>query len=122
MTRPTFVEVDGRRTRVRVGGDPANPPVLLIHGIGRSMEDWSTQYERLGQSYRTIALDVPPGFGFFSERPKETITLPVLAEGVAGASMRLASTGPCMWWAIRSAVRSRSSYSSNSPIGSRASR
>ncbi len=95
MTRPTFVEVDGRRTRVRVGGDPANPPVLLIHGIGRSMEDWSTQYERLGQSYRTIALDVPPGFGFFSERPpKETITLPLLAEGVVGALDALGEDRP----------------------------
>ncbi len=92
MTRPTFVEVDGRRTRVRVGGDPENPPVLLIHGIGRSMEDWSTQYERLGQSYRTIALDVP-GFGF-SERPKETITLPLLAEGVVGALDALGEDRP----------------------------
>ncbi|KAA0108831.1 alpha/beta fold hydrolase [Mycolicibacterium sp. P1-5] len=83
MSRTTFIEVDGRRTRIRVDGNPENPPVLLIHGIGRSMEDWSTQYERLGQAYRTISLDVP-GFGF-SERPRDTITLPVLAHGVVGA-------------------------------------
>ncbi|MCV7345550.1 alpha/beta fold hydrolase [Mycolicibacterium rhodesiae] len=83
MSRTAFVEVDGRRTRVRVDGDPGNPPVLLIHGIGRSLEDWAPQHERLAQSYRTIALDVP-GFGF-SERPQETITLPVLAEGVVAA-------------------------------------
>ncbi|WP_431239414.1 alpha/beta fold hydrolase [Mycolicibacterium aichiense] len=79
MSRTAFVEVDGRRTRVRVDGDPGNPPVLLIHGIGRSLEDWAPQHERLAQSYRTISLDVP-GFGF-SERPQETITLPVLTEG-----------------------------------------
>lgn len=92
MSRATFIEVDGRRTRVRVDGDQGNPPVLLIHGIGRSMEDWSTQYERLAQSYRTISLDVP-GFGF-SDRPKETITLPVLAQGVADALDALGEKRP----------------------------
>ena len=81
MSRTAFVDVDGRRTRVRVDGDPANPPVLLVHGIGRSMDDWAPQYEQLEQSYRTIALDVP-GFGF-SERPREAITLACLARGVA---------------------------------------
>ncbi|WP_235435868.1 alpha/beta fold hydrolase [Mycobacterium sp. EPa45] len=84
--------MDGRRTRVRVDGDPDNPPLVLIHGIGRSMEDWSTQYERLGRSYRTISLDVP-GFGF-SERPGETITLPVLARGVVGALDALGEKRP----------------------------
>jgi pimeloyl-ACP methyl ester carboxylesterase len=76
-----FIDVGGRRTRVRVDGDPDSPPVLLVHGIGRSMDDWAPQYERLGQTYRTIALDVP-GFGF-SERPREPITLACLARGVA---------------------------------------
>jgi pimeloyl-ACP methyl ester carboxylesterase len=92
MSRASFIEVDGRRARVRVDGDPQNPPVLLIHGIGRSMEDWSTQYERLGRSYRTISLDVP-GFGF-SDRPSDTITLPVLAEGVTGALDALGEKRP----------------------------
>ena len=92
MSRTAFVDVDGRRTRVRVDGDPANPPVLLVHGIGRSMEDWALQYERLAQSYRTISLDVP-GFGY-SERPREAITLPVLARGVAGTLDTLGETRP----------------------------
>lgn len=81
MSLPSFIDVDGRRTRVRVDGDPDSPPVLLVHGIGRSMEDWAPQYERLEQSYRTIALDMP-GFGF-SERTREPITLAALAGGVA---------------------------------------
>lgn len=92
MSRPTFVEVDGRRTRVRVDGDPTNPPVLLVHGIGRSMEDWAPQYERLAHFYRTIALDVP-GFGF-SERTREAITLAGLARGVADTLDILAETRP----------------------------
>ncbi|EHB59289.1 Dihydrolipoyllysine-residue acetyltransferase [Mycolicibacterium rhodesiae JS60] len=92
MTRPTFIDVEGRRTRVRVDGDPDNPPVLLVHGIGRSMDDWAPQYERLAPTYRTISLDVP-GFGF-SERPREAITLPTLARGVAATLDALGETRP----------------------------
>ncbi|PND55661.1 alpha/beta hydrolase [Mycobacterium sp. ENV421] len=92
MSRTAFVEVEGRRTRVRVDGDPGSPPVLLIHGIGRSLEDWAPQHERLAKSYRTISLDVP-GFGF-SERPQETITLPVLTEGVTAALDALGENRP----------------------------
>jgi len=92
MSGTAFVDVDGRRTRVRLDGDPDNPPVLLVHGIGRSMEDWAPQYERLAQSYRTISLDVP-GFGY-SERPREAITLASLARGVAETLDTLGETGP----------------------------
>ena len=92
MSRATFVEVDGRRTRVRVDGDPDNPPVLLIHGIGRSLEDWAPQYERLAADHRVIAVDVP-GFGF-SERPREPISLPLFARGVADTLDALGESRP----------------------------
>ena len=92
MSRPAFVEVDGRRVRVRVDGDPLNPPVLLVHGIGRSLEDWDPQYERLSADYRVIAVDVP-GFGF-SDRPDGPITLSAFAKGVLGAADVLGETRP----------------------------
>lgn len=92
MSRPAFVEVDGRRVRVRVEGDPRNPPVLLIHGIGRSLEDWDPQYERLSGDYRVIAVDVP-GFGF-SDRPDGPITLSTFAKGTLGAVDALGETRP----------------------------
>ncbi|MFJ8492625.1 alpha/beta fold hydrolase [Streptomyces sp. NPDC094038] len=41
MSSPAFLSVDGRRTRVRTAGDPADPPVPMLHGIGRSLEDWA---------------------------------------------------------------------------------
>lgn len=81
MSTPTFVAVDGRRTRVRVDGDPDNPPVLLLHGVGRSLEDWAAQCERLARTRLVISLDIP-GFGF-SSRPSESLTLAALAQGVA---------------------------------------
>jgi pimeloyl-ACP methyl ester carboxylesterase len=81
MSAPALAAVDGRRTRVRVDGDPSNPPILLLHGVGRSLEDWATQWERLAGAYRVITFDIP-GFGF-SSRPSEPVTLSALTQGVA---------------------------------------
>ena len=92
MSRPAFIEVEGRRVRVRVEGDPRNPPVLLVHGIGRSLEDWDPQYEKLSGDYRVIAVDVP-GFGF-SDRPDGPITLSTFAKGALGAVDALGETRP----------------------------
>ncbi|HEX7825828.1 MAG TPA: alpha/beta fold hydrolase, partial [Mycobacterium sp.] len=80
MSTTAFISVNGRRTRVRIEGDPADPPVLLLHGIGRSLEDWAPQYPRLAPGHRLIALDLP-GFGFSARSPEPT-TLKVLARGV----------------------------------------
>ena len=92
MSRPTFVEVEGRRVRVRVEGDADKPPVLLLHGIGRSLDDWAPQHERLSSAHRVMALDVQ-GFGF-SERPDGPITLSAFAKGVLGAIDVLGETRP----------------------------
>jgi 2-hydroxymuconate-semialdehyde hydrolase len=77
---PVFVDVRGRRIRVVRSGDPAQPPVLLLHGIGRSLEDWAPQHERLADAHHVISVDMP-GFGL-SERMPEPVTLRSLAEGV----------------------------------------
>jgi pimeloyl-ACP methyl ester carboxylesterase len=79
MSSATIISVKDRHVRVRVEGNTAEPPVLLLHGLGRSLEDWVPQHDRLA-GYRTIALDMP-GFGF-SDRPSGSITLPVFAQGV----------------------------------------
>jgi pimeloyl-ACP methyl ester carboxylesterase len=52
----------GRRVRHRVDGDPDGPPVLLLHGIIRSLDDWTEQHELLGDRYRVHSVDLP-GFG-----------------------------------------------------------
>jgi pimeloyl-ACP methyl ester carboxylesterase len=76
-----FVDVNGRRTRVLVEGDDDRDPILLLHGIGRSLDDWEPQfanYRRAG--YRVIALDLP-GSGF-SDRLATPTTVQTLAQGV----------------------------------------
>jgi NADP-dependent 3-hydroxy acid dehydrogenase YdfG/pimeloyl-ACP methyl ester carboxylesterase len=93
LATPQLITVDGRPTRVRVGGDPEHPPVLLLHGITRSLDDWSAQFDLLTPRHRVITLDLP-GFGF-SQRKAEAATLAALADGVAETLAALGETRPC---------------------------
>ena len=86
------VEVRGARIRFHETGDPAAPPVVLLHGIGRSLEDWALQHPLLDDGYRVISLDMP-GFGL-SQRMPEPTTLQVLADGVWGSLDALGETRP----------------------------
>jgi pimeloyl-ACP methyl ester carboxylesterase len=86
------IYVKGRRTRVLVEGDVGQPPILLLHGIGRSLDDWETQIAPLrGAGYRVIAPDLP-GSGY-SERLPESTTLAGLAQGVLDAVDAIGETG-----------------------------
>lgn len=72
----------GARIRVRTSGDPAAPPILALHGIGRSLEDWDAQHERLADTYRLISTDLA-GFGL-SDRVPGPATLEQLADAAVG--------------------------------------
>jgi 2-hydroxymuconate-semialdehyde hydrolase len=87
-----FLNVRGTRIRVHETGDPAAPPVVLLHGIGRSLEDWSLQHPLLSGEYRVISLDMP-GCGL-SERFAVPTTLDVLAGGVWESLDALGETRP----------------------------
>ncbi len=76
------VVVSGARIRVRATGDPAAPPVLLLHGIGRSLEDWSPQHDLLSDDHRVISTDLA-GFGL-SDRLPGPATMRALTGGVLG--------------------------------------
>jgi 2-hydroxymuconate-semialdehyde hydrolase len=78
-----FVEAGGAKVRVRESGDPAGDPVVMLHGIGRSLEDWSPQHELLPAGRRAISMDLL-GFGL-SDPPPGPMTLARLAEGVYDA-------------------------------------
>jgi len=84
--------VRGARIRVRESGDPGHPPVLLLHGIGRSLEDWDPQHERLAGDHRLISVDLP-GFGLSEPLPGR-VTLAGLAEGVAATVDTLGEDRP----------------------------
>jgi 2-hydroxy-6-oxonona-2,4-dienedioate hydrolase len=48
-------------------------PVLLIHGLGGSVESWTNNIESFSARYRVIALDLP-GFGL-SDKPRIDYTI-----------------------------------------------
>jgi pimeloyl-ACP methyl ester carboxylesterase len=85
-----YVDVDGRRMRIRRQG--AGEPVLLLHGIGRSLEDWDEQFDRLGTRFDLVAVDLP-GFGW-SDRTAGRTTLAAMAAALPPLLDALGIGGP----------------------------
>ncbi|MFI7071744.1 alpha/beta fold hydrolase [Micromonospora sediminicola] len=82
--------VDGRRMRCRITGD--GPPVLLLHGIGRTLDDFTALHAALARDHRVLAVDLP---GHGGSAPLDgTHTLPALAAAVAGFLDAAGVTGP----------------------------
>jgi non-heme chloroperoxidase len=51
------VIVDGLRLHYLAWGDPANPPILLLHGVGQQAHSWDFVAMDLGQDHYVISLD-----------------------------------------------------------------
>ncbi|MGW4029522.1 alpha/beta fold hydrolase [Streptomyces sp. NPDC004838] len=83
-----FVDVDGYRVRYRATG--TGSPVVLLHGLGRSLEDWEPLRTAL-PTRRLLALDLA-GFGW-SQAPPD-LGLASMAEHVAKSLDRLGVTAP----------------------------
>lgn len=49
--------VAGRRVRYRIEGD--GPPVVLLHGIGRTLDDFVEQQDLLARDHRVVSVDLP---------------------------------------------------------------
>ncbi|MCX6396953.1 MAG: alpha/beta fold hydrolase [Propionibacteriales bacterium] len=76
------LEVGGVPLRVRVSGPADGAPVLLIHGIARSLEDWTEAHDLLAGTHRVISTDLP-GFGY-SRKGRERPGLAAFARAMAG--------------------------------------
>jgi cation diffusion facilitator CzcD-associated flavoprotein CzcO/pimeloyl-ACP methyl ester carboxylesterase len=77
LERPgtAMITVGGTRLRYRRTGE--GEPVLLLHGIAQSLEDWNEQHDRLSLQHAVFSLDLP-GFGY-SDRLPGAATLGKLA-------------------------------------------
>jgi len=62
-----YVQVSGLNLRYQTRGS-SGPVLVLLHGIGRSLEDWESSSGPLSQNHRVYALDLP-GFGR-SDKPQ----------------------------------------------------
>lgn len=76
------VEIDGKRVHYADLGERDAPPVVFVHGLGGSWQNWLENLPTVAQSRRAIALDLP-GFGA-SEMPAEPITITNVARAVEG--------------------------------------
>ncbi|MFJ8829078.1 alpha/beta fold hydrolase [Micromonospora aurantiaca] len=82
--------VDGRRTRCRISGD--GPPVVLLHGIGRTLDDFTALHTALARDHLVLAVDLP---GHGGSAPLDgPHTLPALAAAVARFLDVAGLTGP----------------------------
>jgi len=68
-----FIECDGVRLHYLDRGDPAAPCVVLLHGNGSMIQDFtiSELVDRLGRRNRVLCFD-RPGFGY-SQRPRSRV-------------------------------------------------
>lgn len=55
--------VNGLRVHCQIAGRVSAPPLVLLHGIGGSINWWRRNLPILSQHFRTYALDLP-GFGY----------------------------------------------------------
>lgn len=89
----TYVDVDGHPVRVRVTGAADGPPVVLLHGIARSLEDWQLTHDLLAaRGHRVISTDLP-GFGL-TRRMKGRAGLASFARAVVGVLDALGERRP----------------------------
>lgn len=73
----------------------SGPPVILIHGDGGSVYDWTMSiFDRVAQDYRTIAFD-RPGLGY-SERPVDGASPFVQARLIHEAAEALGAEKPIL--------------------------
>jgi pimeloyl-ACP methyl ester carboxylesterase len=75
-----------------VTGREDAPPVVLLHGIARSREDFAEQHELLSDDFRVYSLDLA-GFGESEPSPGRS-SLPAIADRVAMLLDALGETRP----------------------------
>src|SRR3712207_5054467 len=80
--RPAWMDIEWRRHQrwVHVEGKPVNlveigegPPLVFVHGLSGTWQNWLEQLPEFSRDHRCIAVDLP-GFGR-SAMPEEKITI-----------------------------------------------
>lgn len=80
----------GLRVHYRDQGNPAGPPLVMVHGFAASLDAWEPWTARLGDRYRIVTLDLP-GHGLTRApadwRPSLTAYAVVVSEVTARLSL-----------------------------------
>lgn len=70
----TRLDVNGVTVAYRTAGDPGNPPMVLLHGLGDSSADWATVLPDMSETHHVHALDLR-GHGESSHSDKYSFEL-----------------------------------------------
>src|SRR3954453_16052196 len=81
-----LVVVDGLRLRARRRRGPARPPLLLVQGIGGTLDAWGPLLAALPE--RDVVMIDTPGSGE-SAVPKRPMRMPAIADSIAAAARAL---------------------------------
>jgi len=73
-----FLQIDGLRIHCKESGEIESPRLLLIHGLGGSIESWEEIFDELSKSFHILAVDLP-GCGQ-SDKPELQYTIDYFAE------------------------------------------
>jgi pimeloyl-ACP methyl ester carboxylesterase len=74
------VSLGGTELSTLTAGDPSNPPLVLIHGLGATKASWLPAVPELARNHRLYAIDLP-GHGS-SSKPRGRYDAPWLADHV----------------------------------------
>ena len=85
-----FVDAAGLRWHVQQTGRPVSeaPALLLIHGTGGSLHSWRDVAPLLAPHFHVVAIDLP-GHAFTAAAPATQMSLPGMAQALAGLLQQL---------------------------------
>jgi 3-oxoadipate enol-lactonase len=83
---------DGR-IAYEAAGDPKNPTLVFLHGIGGAARAWRGQLTAFGDRFRTIAWDMP---GYGGSAPLATVSIAALADALQDWLRDIGATKPIL--------------------------
>lgn len=92
-----FVDAAGLRWHVQQTGRPVSeaPALLLIHGTGGSLHSWRDVAPLLAPHFHVLAIDLP-GHAFTGAAPAAQMSLPGMAQALAGLLQQLGVAPACV--------------------------
>lgn len=74
-------------------GDPAQPAIIFLHGIGGAARGWRNQIEAFGDRYFTVAWDMP-GYGGSADLAE--VSIPSLAKALHDFVQQIGARDVCL--------------------------
>jgi 3-oxoadipate enol-lactonase len=87
------MKTDDGRFAYEAAGDPDQPALMFLHGIGGAARAWRGQIEAFGDRYRTIAWDMP---GYGGSVPLAAVSIATLADALQDFLQQIGTTRPVL--------------------------